>query len=277
MSAEAAYAVVSARDDAGMDLGLAGKTAVVTGAGKGIGLAVTRTLAAEGVRVVAGSRTITPELAELAKAGEVFPFALDLATPAGPAELLTEAGRRGGADILVNNVGATHPRPDGFASITDDDWLATLTVNFLSAVWATRAALPQLLERRGAIVTVCSVNASLPDPLVMDYSAAKGALLNFCKSLSKEVGGRGVRVNTVSPGPVATDLWLGEHGMAQSVGAAKGRKPEEVAKSAAGDSVTDRFTEPQEVADLVVMLASDRVGNVTGADHIIDGGLTTSL
>ncbi|GAA1894924.1 SDR family NAD(P)-dependent oxidoreductase [Asanoa iriomotensis] len=257
-----------------VDLGLAGKTAVVTGAGKGIGLAVTRALAEQGAHVVAGSRTVTAELAALDR---VSPFALDLATNDGVTRLMAEAANRGGVDVLVTNVGATRPRPDGFASITDDDWLETLTINFMSAVRATRAALPQLLEKRGAIVTVCSVNATLPDPLVMDYSAAKGALLNFCKALSKEVGPRGVRVNTVSPGPVETDLWLGEHGMAQSVGAATGAAPADVQAGAAAQSVTNRFTHPQEVADLVVMLASERVANMTGADHIIDGGLTTSL
>ncbi|MEV4538256.1 SDR family oxidoreductase [Asanoa sp. NPDC049518] len=257
-----------------MDLGLNGKTAVVTGAGKGIGLAITRTLAREGVRVIAGSRTITPELSELEG---VRPIALDLATPDGPVRLLAEAEQQGGADILVNNVGATRPRPDGFASITDDDWLQTITINFLTAVRATRAALPQLLERRGVVVTVCSVNATLPDPLVMDYSAAKAALLNFSKALSKEVGPRGVRVNTVSPGPVETDLWLGEHGMAQTMGAATGANPGDVKDAAAGQSATNRFTHPQEVADLVVFLASALPGNVTGTDHIIDGGLTTSL
>ncbi|MEV4619681.1 SDR family oxidoreductase [Asanoa sp. NPDC049573] len=257
-----------------MDLHLAGRTAVVTGAGKGIGLAITRALAEEGATVIAGSRTITPDLAALSS---VVPMAVDLATPDGPARLLDAALAQGGADILVNNVGATHSRPDGFLSITDDDWLETITINFLTAVRATRAAIPQLLSRRGTIVTVCSVNATLPDPLVMDYSAAKGALLNFCKSLSKEYGPQGIRVNTVSPGPVETDLWLGEHGMAHSVAAATGGNPSDVQAAAAGQSVTNRFTHPDEVAALVVMLASDRAGNVTGADHIIDGGLTTSL
>ncbi|REF94380.1 NAD(P)-dependent dehydrogenase (short-subunit alcohol dehydrogenase family) [Asanoa ferruginea] len=258
----------------GVDLHLAGKTAVVTGAGKGIGLAITRALAEEGATVVAGSRSVTPALAELSS---VFPLAVDLASADGPGRLLELAASHGGADILINNVGATHSRPNGFLSITDDDWLETITINFLSAVRATRAALPQLLEHRGTIVTVCSVNATLPDPLVMDYSAAKGALLNFSKSLSKEFGPQGIRVNTVSPGPVETDLWLGEHGMAHSVAAATGGNPEDVAKGAAGQSVTNRFTHPEEVAALVVMLASDRAGNVTGADHIIDGGLTISL
>jgi len=257
-----------------MDLHLTGKTAVVTGAGKGIGLAVTRALADEGVRVVAGSRTVTSQLAAV---DGVVPVATDLATPDGPARLVAEAVAHGGVDILVNNVGATHARPGGFASITDDDWIATLTVNLLTAVRTTRAALPSLLSRGGAIVTVCSVNATLPDPLVMDYSAAKAALLNFCKALSKEVGPHGVRVNTVSPGPVSTDLWLGATGMAQTVGKASGASPDEVAKGAAAQSVTDRFTTPDEVAALVVTLASPRLANLTGADHILDGGLVTTV
>ena len=147
----------------------------------------------------------------------------------------------------------------------------------LAAVRATRAALPHLLERAGTIVTICSVNAFLPDPLVMDYSAAKAALANFSKALSKEVGPKGVRVNTVSPGPVATDLWLGKGGVAEMVAGAGGIEPEVVANHAALDSVTGRFTRPEQVADLVVLLASDRAANVTGADFVIDGGLTTTL
>jgi NAD(P)-dependent dehydrogenase (short-subunit alcohol dehydrogenase family) len=124
---------------------------------------------------------------------------------------------------------------------------------------------------------VNSVNASLPDPLVIDYSAAKAALANFSKSLSKEVGPRGIRVNTVSPGPVSTGLWLGDQGVAASIAGATGAAAGDVAKQAAAQSVTGRFTRPEEVADLVLMLASDRTGNVTGADFAIDGGLITTL
>jgi NAD(P)-dependent dehydrogenase (short-subunit alcohol dehydrogenase family) len=170
-----------------------------------------------------------------------------------------------------------HPRPGGFLSVTDEDWLATWTLDFLSAVRTTRAALPQLLDRTGSIVTVCSVNAILPDPLVIDYSAAKAATANFFKALSKEVGPRGVRVNTVSPGPVSTDLWLGKGGVAETVAGAAGGNPEAVAAQAAAGSVTGRFTTPAEVAALVVFLAGQRVGNLTGADIVIDGGLTPTL
>jgi NAD(P)-dependent dehydrogenase (short-subunit alcohol dehydrogenase family) len=261
-----------------MELGLAGKTAVVTGAGRGIGLAVTRAFVREGASVVAGSREVSPELGLLAEAGLVTPFEVDLTDPDGPRALVDAAvSAFGGIDVLVNNVGAVRPRTGGFLTVTDEDWDTTLTINFLAAVRATRAALPHLLDRgAGSIVTVSSVNAFLPDPLVIDYSAAKAALSNFCKSLSKEVGPR-VRVNTVSPGPVATALWLGDDGVAARVAHAAGANPESVAAQAAGDAVTGRFTRPEEVADLVVYLAGTPAANITGADFTIDGGLISTL
>jgi NAD(P)-dependent dehydrogenase (short-subunit alcohol dehydrogenase family) len=257
-----------------MDLRLGGKTAVVTGAGRGIGLAVTRALLDEGAKVVAGSRTVSAELDGL----PVEAVAVDLGTADGPARLVDEAIERAGAiDILVNNVGSVHPRPGGFASVTDDDWLATLNLDLMSAVRTTRAALPMLIERSGVIVTVCSVNATLPDPLVIDYSAAKAACLSFFKSLSKELGPQGVRVNTVSPGPVATDLWLGKDGVAQTVARETGADAAEVERNAASAMVTGRFTRPEEVADLIAILASPRFGNLTGEDVVIDGGMRTTM
>ena len=262
-----------------MDLGLRGKVAVVTGASKGIGLEVTRVLADEGAVVVGGSRGPTDGLAELVAGAAVRFVAVDLAAPDGPTKLVEEAiAAHGRLDILVNNVGAVRPRPDGFLTVSDDDWAATFAVNFFAAVRTTRAALPHLMEAAPAtIVTTCSVNSVLPDPLVVDYSAAKAALANFSKSLSKEVGPRGIRVNTVSPGPVETALWLGDDGVAQTVAMASHADPAAVAAQAAAGAVTGRFTRPAEVADLVAILASDRAGNVTGADFVIDGGLVTTL
>jgi NAD(P)-dependent dehydrogenase (short-subunit alcohol dehydrogenase family) len=262
-----------------MDLHLTGKVAVVTGASKGIGLAVAEALAEEGVRVVAGAREITDDLSQLAVRFKAHPVSVDLSTPDGPARLVDEAvSTFGGLDILVNNVGAVRPRLGGFLSVTDDDWTWGLTINFLSAVRTTRAALPHLLDRgAGTIVTVSSVNAFLPDPAIIDYTSAKAALTNFSKALSKEVGPRGIRVNTVSPGPVTTPLWLDEEGVAATIARASGREPEAVAKQVADGAVTGRFTQPRGVADLVLLLASDRAGNVTGADFVIDGGLITTL
>ncbi|MEV4133856.1 oxidoreductase [Dactylosporangium sp. NPDC049742] len=263
-----------------MDLHLSGKTAVVTGASKGIGLAVTQALAAEGVRVVAGARTAGPDLTQLSGSADVRVVEVDLSTADGPARLVdTAVTAFGGLDILVNNVGAVRPRTAGFLAVTDEEWTAMLTLNLLAAVRTTRAALPHLLASgAGSIVTVGSVNATLPDPLVIDYSAAKAALASFSKSLSKEFGGRGVRVNTVSPGPVSTGLWLGDDGVAATVARSLGGgDPGAVADRAAGESVTGRFTRPQEVADLVLLLASDRTANVTGADFAVDGGLVSTL
>lgn len=265
---------------AAFDLGLAGQRAVVTGAGKGIGLAVTEGLLAAGARVVAGTRTRTDELDALVERGaELTVVEVDLATAHGPGELVAAAvGLHGGLDVLVNNVGAVRPRVDGFLATTDADWEWTFTINVMAAVRATRSALPHLIAAGdGRIVTVSSVNARLPDPLVIDYSAAKAALSSFCKALSKQVGPQGVRVNSVSPGPVETPLWQGADGVAATVGARLGLDPRTVAENAAADAATGRFTRPDEVADLVVYLASRRSGNVTGADFLIDGGMTDVL
>ena len=251
---------------------LTGKVAVVTGASRGIGLAVTQGLTAGGARVTAGARRSSAGLDKLAVGGRVQVVEVDLAEPAAPAALVAAAGDR--VDILVNNVGLATPRPSGFLAITDEDWQRSLTLNLMAAVRATRAVLPGMLAAgAGAIVNVCSVNSVLPDPAVLDYSAAKAALASFSKGLSKEVGSRGVRVNTVSPGPVATDLWLGEDGVAATIGAATGARPQDVAAGAASAMVTGRFSRPEEVAALVVLLASDVTANVTGADFRIDGGL----
>ncbi|MDF2469741.1 MAG: 3-oxoacyl-ACP reductase, partial [Rhodococcus erythropolis] len=133
---------------------------MVTGAGKGIGLAITRALVAEGVHVVAGSRTLSAELESLQSGGAVTFVGVDLASVEGSTRLLEVAAARGGVDILVNNVGAVTPRTSGFAAITDEEWASSFNLTFLSAVRAVRAALPELIRRGGgSIVTISSVNA----------------------------------------------------------------------------------------------------------------------
>ena len=255
-----------------MDLQLAGKVAVVTGASKGIGLAVTRTLAAEGATVVAGSRSVET----LSELQGVTPVAVDLADPEGPARLVAAAvDACGRVDVLVNNVGGVHPRLDGFLSLTDADFEASLQLNFFAALRATRAAVADMSTRSsGVIVNVASVNAFFePDGAVIDYGAAKAALLNVAKSLSQELGPQGIRITSVSPGPVATDLWLGDEGVATTIGNATGAGSEAVRAQAVAGMPTGRFTTPDEVAAIVALLASPRVANVTGASWVIDGGL----
>jgi NAD(P)-dependent dehydrogenase (short-subunit alcohol dehydrogenase family) len=229
--------------------------------------------------VVVGARELTDDLSGLGDRYPVHAVLVDLTTSDGPARLVEAAiSRFGGLDVLVNNVGAVRSRTTGFLSVTDEDWNRALTINFLAAVRTTRAAVPHLLDRGGGtIVTTSSVNAFLPDPSIIDYCAATAALANFSKALSKELGPRGIRVNTVSPGPVSTALWLGDDGVAATVARATGGRPEEVESEAAAAMVTGRFTRPEEVADLVLLLASERAGNLTGADFVIDGGLVTTL
>jgi NAD(P)-dependent dehydrogenase (short-subunit alcohol dehydrogenase family) len=264
-----------------VDLGLSGKVAVVTGASKGIGLAVCRALVAEGAKVVAGSRSGSGELDQLVSEQSVMSVLVDLGDPQGPDRLVEQAGAFGGLDILVNNVGAAAIRKDGFLALTDEQWQATLNLNFFAALRATRAAIPRMLERGGGnVVTIGSVNAFLPDPGVIDYSAAKAAVWNLSKSLSKEFGPRNLRFNSISPGPVETELWMGEHGVAQTFAAEHGVDFETAKTQAAasqGGFSTGRFTTPSEVADLAVILASNRAGNVNGSDFMIDGGLVKTL
>jgi NAD(P)-dependent dehydrogenase (short-subunit alcohol dehydrogenase family) len=222
--------------------------------------------------VAAGSRTSSNRLDALVKEGSVTWVPVDLAEPGAAEELVAAAGGR--VDVLVNNVGTAPARTGGFLSVTDEEWRRTIDLNLLTAVRVTRAALPVMLEAGdGSVITVASVNATLPDPLVIDYSAGKAALVAFSKALSKEVGPKGVRVNTVSPGPVATELWLGGGGVAQTVSAAAGIAPDDVVAQASKAAVTGRFSQPAEIADLVLFLAGDRARNITGSDLVIDGGL----
>ena len=124
-----------------MELGLKSKVAVVTGASKGIGLAVTKALVEEGARVIAGARDVGSELRSLAEGGAVDAVSVDLATPSGPQALVAEAQKYGGLDIVVNNVGAVALRLEGFASVTDDQWLSSFNLNFMAAVRTSAASV----------------------------------------------------------------------------------------------------------------------------------------
>ena len=258
-----------------MDLGLTDKVAVVTGASKGIGLAVTRALVEEGARVVAGARS-SENLDEIER---VTAVALDLAAPEGPARLIDRAiDEHGRLDVLVNNVGAVRLRLEGFLGTGDDEFEWAMRMNFFTALRATRAALGPMVEQgKGAIVNTASVNAFFqPDAGTIDYGAAKAALVNLSKSLAQEFGPKGIHVNCVSPGPVGTDLWLGNHGVAETVAEATGVDADTARESVIagiGGFATGRFTTPGEVATLIVLLASERTANVTGANYVIDGGL----
>lgn len=253
------------------------KTAVVTGASRGIGLAISQALAAAGFHVVAGARHNTDELRAIEAVGSATFVEADVLVPDGPQALVAAAAQRGDIDVVVNNAGSANPRFGGILSVTDEQWAESIALNFLSAVRTTRAALPHMLQRGGSIVMIGSVNATLPEWNIVDYSATKAAMANYAKSVSKEFGPKGIRVNTISPGPVATDLWLADGGIAEQFAAASGATPDDIVSSVSSGAATGRFTTPVEVADLVMFLTSDRAANITGADIRIDGGYVTTL
>ncbi|GAA1314039.1 3-oxoacyl-ACP reductase [Planotetraspora silvatica] len=262
-----------------MDLELQGKVAVVTGASKGIGLATVAALLDEGAHVVASSRTSTPELDALAARGATVVLA-DITDPGVPQRLIDAAlSTYGRLDVLVNNVGAGGAR-SGFLDVDDAEWARIFDVTFFSAVRTSRAALPALLDTGGVIVNISSINARLPFPMVVDYSAAKAAVANLTKTLSEEFAPRGVRVNAVSPGPVRTPFWTDPGGFADAVASGAGVTAQQALDEVVPQSMaisTGRITEPGEVADLVLFLASARSANTTGAEFILDGGQVKTL
>src|SRR5581483_7098260 len=167
-------------------------------------------------------------------------------------------------DVLVNNVGGTEIRK--LAQLTDDDWQASFELNLMSAVRATRAALP-LLEAGAAIVNVSSTAAKRPSSGMPDYSVMKAALLSFSRLVADLHAGDGIRCNAVTPGPTATSAWIGEGGLADQ----QGERDAVLAKVGAGRPL-GRLAEPSEIAAVVVFLASDAASYVTGAAWSADGG-----
>jgi 3-oxoacyl-[acyl-carrier protein] reductase len=242
-----------------MDLGLTGKVCVVTGSTGGIGLEVARQLRSEGAVVVTSGRRPNG-------IGDLH-VAADLSQAGEPERVVAEAAARfGRVDCLVNNVGGTVIRK--LADLTDADWQASFELNLLSAVRATRAVLPHMLEQReGVLVNVSSTAAKRPSSSMPDYSVLKAALLSFSRLVADLYAGDGIRCNAVAPGPTATNAWLGEGGLADQ----QGDRAEVLAKVAAGRPL-GRLAEPEEIAAVIVFLCSARASYVTGAAWSADGG-----
>ncbi|WP_274655215.1 SDR family NAD(P)-dependent oxidoreductase [Paenibacillus humicola] len=263
---------------------LKNQVAVVTGASKGIGLAIVKKFVEEGANVIAISRTVTNELAQLieSNADAVKYFAIDLNEERDTQQLSDLLGSAfGRIDILVNNVGAIDERRgQGFLATSIEEWEQLYQLNLFSIVRMTQAALPHMLKQNvGAVINISSINAQMPELMLPIYGTTKAAINNLTKMLAGEFGPRQIRVNSISPGPVVTPLWNAENGMASSIASAASMTPDEVMTKLpemAGITL-GRFAEPEDIANLTIFLSSKQASMITGANYIIDGNMTKMI
>ena len=253
----------------------AGKRALVTGGTKGIGAAIVRRLAAGGATVATTARSPLPE----GQAPAVFVQA-DVSLPEGVGEVVRNVrDRLGGVDILVNNVGGSSAPSGGVLALGDADWQDALDTNLFAAVRLDRAFLPGMLNQgSGVIVHISSIQRRLPlFEATLAYAAAKAALTTYSKGLSKEVGPKGVRVNTVAPGFIETTAAqrliarLADNAGTDEDAARMGLM------AALGGIPIGRPGRPEEVAELVAFLVSDRAASIHGSESVIDGGTVPAI
>ena len=245
-----------------MELGLRDKRCVVTGSTGGIGLETARLLAAEGASVVTCGRSGAPGV------GEELHVQADLARPGEPERLIAEAGA---VDVLVNNAGYAEQRD--FLAVTDEQWQEMWDLNVMSAVRATRAAIPVLRgQGGGAIVNVVSSAAKRPSLAMPDYSVTKAALLSLSRLTADRYGKDVIRCNAVAPGPTATEAWLGDGGLADQQAARTGKTHDEVLAAVGAGRPLGRMAQSEEIAAVIVFLCSDGASYVTGAAWSADGG-----
>jgi 3-oxoacyl-[acyl-carrier protein] reductase len=255
-----------------VDLGLAGRVCIVTGSTSGIGLETARQLADEGARVAVNGRSLDGVERARATAGAALGVAADLTEPDAAARLVTDVERELGAvDCLVNNVGVAYV--SAFDELTDAQWDEMWQVNVMTYVRAIRAVLPGMRRRRrGVIVNVGSTAGKRPSTGMPNYSVTKAAVFSLSRLVADVYARDGIRCNAVSPGPTATDAWLGEGGLADQNAARAGKTKDEALAAAGAGRPLGRLAEPGEIAAVIAFLCSDRASYVTGAAWSADGG-----
>ncbi len=249
-----------------------GKRVLVSGGTKGLGCATVARFLAGGGRVITAARGHAEPID-----GVEFVQA-DLTTPEG-GEILANAALEhlGGVDILAHVIGGSSS--PGFVALTDDHWLAELNLNLLATVRLDRLLIPQMIERgTGTVVHVTSIQSVLPLPeATTAYASAKAALRTYSKSLSNELGPKGVRVNTVSPGWIMTESSVDLLRRLQAANGGTIEEARQVVLDSLGGIPIGRAAEPYEVADLIAYLASDRAAAIHGAEFVIDGGTVRTV
>ncbi len=263
-----------------MNFGLKGKTAVVTGSTAGIGLAIATALAEEGAKVVINGRTDARVSAALAKirhhnhTADLLGVAADLGSAAGVEAFVKQVPH---ADILINNLGIFEPKP--FAEIPDSDWLRFFEVNVMSGVRLSRHYLPGMLRNNwGRIIFISSESAFQIPAEMVHYGMTKTAQVAVARGLAESVAGTGVTVNSVLPGPTASEGAVGFlDNLAKKQGLSAAEMEKEFFKSARPTSLLKRFETPEEIAAVVAFVASAQSAAISGAAVRAEGGVIRSI
>src|SRR4051794_33519469 len=261
-----------------MDLGLTGRACRVTGATRGIGLATARTLCAEGARVLVVSRDRDDAARVAAELqGEAEPLGIDVTTPdAGPAVVSACRERFGAVDVLVNNAGTSRQVP--LEDLSEDDWREQLDLHVMAPMRLMRAAAPLMAERGwGRIVNVSSSSGKRPSLSNAAYSVSKAAELSLSRAFADSYASKGVLVNAVAPGPVATQLWMAEGGLADQAAKRQGVSRDEALEAQRSKIPLGRFGTEEEIAAVIVFLCSERASDVAGAAWSVDGGIVPTI
>ena len=251
------------------DFQLRGLRALVSGGTKGVGEAVVTRLRNAGVKVLTTARS------RGADSGDEMFVAADVTRAEGCAEIADAVRKRlGGVDIVVHVVGGSSAPAGGFAVLNDEVWQTELNLNLLAAVRLDRALLPAMIEQgSGVVVHVTSIQSQLPLPQsTIAYAAAKAALSNYSKGLSKEVSPKGVRVVRVSPGWVETTAATALIGRLAAEAGSDEKTARERLMDSLGGIPIGRPAKPNEVAELIAFLVSPRAASITGSEYVIDGG-----
>ncbi len=259
-----------------MDLGLADRACVVTGASSGIGLALSGLLVAEGARVLMVARDEERLAGAAQQAGGEW-LAIDVTEPDAAERVVACCAEQvGSIDVLVNNAGASFVKPAD--QLTDDDWQGQWDLHVMASMRLMRAAAPRMAEAGwGRIVNVASSAGKRPSTTNIAYAVSKAAQLSLSRAYADLYAGRGVLVNAVAPGPVASELWTAPGGMGDQEAEAKGITRDEAIAQRAKGVPLGRFAEPEEIANVCLFLCSDAASTVAGAAWSADGGTFASI